>query len=275
MTTLARLGPSSLSIDVLRAQIAPDASDAELAFFAQVCHRLDLSPWKDQIVLVGRQRKGGALVHRPQITVAGRRTLALRSGLCTGIDGPVWCGPRTHPDAPLVWRDVWDGDGYPYCARTLVSVKGWEKPANGTCKWDEFAVLEGDKVAFMWRRMPSHMLGKCSESLALRRAFPDLIGDALTTIDDIGQVDDERSVVAEAAAVHAIQDQAELTEPAARVVTSDWTPSLDDQAAAHKTIGSMRPTERSMFLANWDIGDFGDAWPPGAVADALGLEVEP
>lgn len=178
---IARQAMPDRALDQLRQQIAPEATDLELQYFGEVCKRLNLSPFADQIVLIGRNQKIGdrwQKIHRHQVTVAGRRTLAQRTGNLVGIDGPVWCGPRNR-DGELEWREVWDDDdNYPYCARTLVWVKGWERPANGTAKWSEFAqYTDKDKTNLgpTWRDMPSHMLGKVSESLALRRAFPDVI----------------------------------------------------------------------------------------------------
>lgn len=174
-TGVAVLGANAL--DTIRDQMAPGASDEELAYFGAVCNRLGLSPFADQIVLIGRyDNRLKREVYRHQLTVAGRRALADRTGRLAGIEGPVWCGPRNEQGA-LEWRDVWDDDTEPpYCARVLVHVHGWTVAANGTAKWSEFAVTTKDGgLTPMWKSMPSHMLGKCAESLALRRAFPDAL----------------------------------------------------------------------------------------------------
>jgi hypothetical protein len=143
-----------------------------------VCARPRLSPFADQIVLIGRwDSRAKRKVHRHQITVAGRRALAARTGELVGIEGPEWSGPRDAQGA-LNWLEVWDGDGYPYCARVFVYRAGWVKPSNGTAKWSEFVQTnrDGDLIG-LWPTMPAHMLGKVAESLALRRAFPDVITD--------------------------------------------------------------------------------------------------
>jgi hypothetical protein len=275
---------STHPIAVLREQLAPEASDQELAFFAQVCARLDLSPFADQIVLIGRydsrlKRK----VHRHQITVAGRRTLATRTGRLAGIEGPVWCGPR-NAKGELVWREVWDDDDtVPYCARCLVHVKEWVVPANGTAKWSEFVQTDRDGVpTALWRSMPSHMLGKVAESMALRRAFPDVIEPAVADMYPAG-VDEETVELAElleagGGATDRDLESSKISQVSeaqpSRTVTSDWTPGPGDQADAHRTIALLRDHERDLFLSQWDIGDFGEVWPPGAVADALGIELE-
>jgi hypothetical protein len=277
-------------IAVLRDQIAPGASDEELAFFAQVCARLDLSPFADQIVLIGRwDKRAGRTVYRHQLTVAGRRTLAVRTGRLAGIEGPVWCGPRNEA-GDLEWRDVWDRDGDPYCARVLVHVHGWHVPANGTAKWSEFAQYDSNgKPLPLWRSMPAHMLGKCAESLALRRAFPDVIDPAVA--DEFPfPVEPGGDDVAELAEATAYQDT-ENRKPAfdspgeskvsgpelvgAGVVPPGWEPSNAEQALAHRAVAQFDDETRERWLADWRIDDFGSVWPADAVADAIALRGEP
>jgi phage recombination protein Bet len=189
----AELARRTGRLDLIRQQFAPNATDEQLGYFAQVARHLELDPWAGHICLV--PYKG---VHRPQITVAGRRFIAQRTGRLRGIDGPEWCGPRT-PAGELVWRQVWDDDdAFPYAARCLVWPAEWIKPVNGTVKWSEFAQTDnkGDLTP-TWKAMPSHMLGKVAESLALRRGFAE-VAAAVDYIDD-----DDASLVAEAAAADA------------------------------------------------------------------------
>lgn len=188
-------------LQAVKDQIAPGVSDAELSVYAKVCQHLALDPFAGEICLVGRyEAKLGRRVYRQQVTVAGRRVVAERTGRLRGIVGE-WCGPRVHdrgcrcagtgwlnvpggtdlvrcPEpGELWWRPVWDEDEPPYCARTLVTVAGWDVPVNGTAKWDEFAQYtdkDRTQLSPFWAQMPSHMLLKVSESLALRRAFPEV-----------------------------------------------------------------------------------------------------
>lgn len=259
MSVPARLEPR-YPIDVLRQHIAPDATDLELVFFGQVCARLDLDPFADQIVFIGRNdRRAGGKVHRHQITVAGRRALAERQPEWAGSDGPMWCGPRAHEDAPLVWREVWDGENHPYAARTLVYRHDWIKPANGTVKWDEFAQYDSNgNLIPTWKQMPSFMLGKVSESLALRRAF-----SAIDTAIAIAGGDQPISPEEEAA----LDVAAEISMDAAPELPA---PSITDQVEAHRIIGALDAEARDRFLADWRLDDFGARWPADAVADALG-----
>jgi hypothetical protein len=221
--------PTDLTVKVLREQLGVyDAREEELRHFARVCTALELSPFAGQIVLIGRHdRRAARVVYRPQITVDGRRARAERTGLLDGIDGPEWCGPRRfdetgdrlpRPKLPLEWEDVWtDDEAFPYCARVLVLRKDWSRPANGTAKWSEFAQYVpapngGQKLSPFWYRMPSHMLGKVAESLALRRAFPNDISYRLATGEP---GDDTGSVLAEAEASAQPRPQEVAGEPGA------------------------------------------------------------
>ena len=148
--------------------------------FAAAARHLQLSIPAGEIALVPYGN-----VNNIQITIEGRRTIAQRTGRLRGI-GPVeWCGPRRF-DAdgaklPLEWEEVWTGDGAPYAARCLVSVDGWDRPANGTCKWAEFH----QAASPVWKQYPSHMLGVAAERLALRRGFSAEIGKALAELAEI------------------------------------------------------------------------------------------
>lgn len=295
-SALARM-PRAQAIDVLRTQIAPKASDDELAFFAQVCARLDLSPFADQIVLIGRwDKRANREVHRHQITVAGRRTLATRTGNLVGIEGPVWCGPRKYEGAPLEWSELWDDDeGPPYCARTLVHVRGWVTPANGTAKWSEFAQRNNEgRLLRAWKQMPSHMLGKVSESMALRRAFPDTItSDAVDGFEDVAlayaREDDDRAELEDATAgiddaldVDGYEHDDDLersgggTTPATVAPPSGPRPPVVplDQSAAHRAVAELDVPARAAWLEAHGLDDFGAVWPDDAVRDALTLPFE-
>jgi hypothetical protein len=178
------------ALDVLREQIAPDASDAELEYLAQVAARYQLDAIAGQVVLYPRyDRRLGRKVHRPIVTAEGRHVIAERTGELEGIDGPQWCGPR-NPDGTHTWLDVWDYDEAPHAARVFVHRRG-RLPFNGTVRWAEFAQYDGSgNLTPTWRQMPSHMLGKTALSLGLRRAFPGLIPEGLDVVIEAEFTDD-------------------------------------------------------------------------------------
>lgn len=234
-------------LDIFRAHFAPDATNAELELFAKVCERLDLDPFAEQIVLIGRwDSRVNRVVHRHQVTVAGRRAIAARTGRLVRVDGPVWCAPRNPPKVgPLVWDDVWTGENNdpPYAARVLIYTpeSGDQPAANGTAKWSEFAqytTTKRDQLSPLWRRMPSHMLGKVAESMALRRAFPEVdrvIGDAAIagghSIRPVDEID------ADTGEITSTVDEAEAT-PDARPTNPDRVPDhvYDDAPEAQRSL---------------------------------------
>ena len=167
-------------VDALRAQYGKKASPAELEVFAAAARHLQLSIPAGEIALVPYGN-----VNQIQITLEGRRTIAQRTGRLRGIQGPEWCGPRRYDKdgnkLPLEWEEVWTGDGTPYAARVFVTVDGWDRPANGTCKWSEF----NQPNSPVWKKYQSHMLGNAAEKLALRRGFSAEIGKALADLADI------------------------------------------------------------------------------------------
>lgn len=162
-------------------QIAPGASPAEIELFLHVAAHVQLDPLRNQIWLVPRydsqlRRK----VFKPQTGIDGMRLIAQRTGLYGGSLAPEWCGEDGR------WVDVWiNTDTPPAAARFRVVRKDWTEPAVGVATWDQFAVevpkyeqrngkntKVGTKLAPMWEKFGAHMLAKCAEAQALRRAFP-------------------------------------------------------------------------------------------------------
>lgn len=185
-------------IDVIKNLICPGASDSELALFGQVCQRTGLDPFSRQIY--GLMRKTRAQVNGEwtsverlsiQTSIDGFRLIAQRSKEYAGQDGPYWCGEDG------VWRDVWLSKMAPSAAKVGVYRTGWTRPVTGIATWNEYAqtTREG-KSTGQWASMPAHMLAKCAEALALRKAFPAELsslysGDEMTQADRPAPVEQE------------------------------------------------------------------------------------
>lgn len=153
---------------LIREQLAPKASDAEIRVFLALCQRLDLDPFARQIYLVGRwDSRAGREIFAPQVSIDGFRLVAQRTGEYAGQAGPEWCA------ADGAWRDVWLSDVPPAAARVGVYRKGWAAPLYRVALWSEFQQTKKDgKPSGLWGKMPSVMLAKCAEMQALRAAFP-------------------------------------------------------------------------------------------------------
>lgn len=150
-------------------------NDGHLAYFAERAHHIGLDPFLGEIVPV---YYGNEMVI--QETVEGLRTLAERSGLYDGFDGPYWCGPD------LVWKPVWLSDEPPAAARYFVRRKDWTEPASGVARWKSSVQLDRQgKPMPIWRDRPDEMLGKTAEVRALKRAFPKEFARAGVSVRDL------------------------------------------------------------------------------------------
>lgn len=150
-------------------------NDGHLAYFAQVATHKGLDPFLGEIVPV---YYGNDMVI--QETVEGLRTIAERSGLYDGFDGPYWCGPD------LVWKPVWLADEPPAAARYFVRRKDWAEPASGVARWKSSVQLDRHgKPMPIWRDRPDEMLGKTAEVRALKRAFPKEFARAGVSVRDL------------------------------------------------------------------------------------------
>jgi phage recombination protein Bet len=140
-----------------------EATNAELALFAEQCKRTGLDPIADQIYGIYRKnnQRGGAEELTIQVSIDGLRLQAERTGKYQGQTPVEWCGKDKQ------WTDVWLEDEPPAAARAGVWKVGHDKPTLAVATWREFR-----QTGPMWQKIPAHMLGKVAEALALRRAFP-------------------------------------------------------------------------------------------------------
>lgn len=157
-------------IELLKRTIARGATDDELLMFINVCKGLDLSPFLRHVHLVKRwDSKLGQEVAAVQVGIDGFRSIAEGTQAYAGSDDIVY-GPeqevgkiKVPSQATSTVYKIVDGQRYPFVA---------------TARWDEF--YPGEKQGFMWRAKPYHMLGKCAEAQALRKAFPKVLGGVYT-----------------------------------------------------------------------------------------------
>lgn len=156
--------------------LAKDANltPGELVMFAQVSQRTGLDPFRKQIYAV-RYKNGGPITF--QTGIDGFRVIAKRSGKLRGILAPEWCGEDGE------WREVWlDDENPPVAARVAVRHSDYDDPVVGVALYREYVATRWDKDLgqavpnSQWQQRPAHMLAKCAEALAIRRAFPDDVG---------------------------------------------------------------------------------------------------
>ena len=160
--------PSKLTKDRIKLitdTVARGATPDELKLFLLVCRRSQLDPFARQIYLVKRfDSVSGVSRGVIQTGIDGFRTIAERTGEYAGSDDSIFEEPK---DAKIK---------FPVKATVSVYriVKGQRVAFTASARWSEY--YPGEKLGFMWRKMPYAMLGKCAEALALRKGFAQVLG---------------------------------------------------------------------------------------------------
>lgn len=160
-------------VELIKQTICKGATDTELELFVDVCNRTQLDPFARQIFAVPRWDSSlKKNTYAFQISIDGFRLIAERSGQYRGQTEPEFCGVDGN------WKTIWLSDEPPFAARVGVFRAGFEQPLYAIAKFKNYAQTKQDgKLMAMWAKMPDHMIAKCAEALALRKAFPqDLSG---------------------------------------------------------------------------------------------------
>jgi phage recombination protein Bet len=187
MSALARLDDEKR--ELLARTLCNGASRDELDLFFNICERTGLDPFARQIYAVRRyDRKAGREVMQTQVSIDGFRLVAQRSGEYAGQTAVAYCGTDGR------WVDVWLNEEPPAAARVGVYRKGFVEAVTAIALFREYAQRSKDGyLTGMWGKMPTVMIAKCAEALALRKAFPaELSG--LYTPEEMAQADNPPAV---------------------------------------------------------------------------------
>ena len=149
---------------LISSTIAPGCSQDELRLFAYACQRTGLDPFSKQIYAI---KRGGKMTI--QAGIDGLRSIAERTGQLDGSE-TFWCG------ADGEWRDVWLDSKPPAAAKTIIYRRGASRPFVGVARFADYCAGQG-----LWNKMGAAMIAKCSEALALRKAFPADLSGVYTT----------------------------------------------------------------------------------------------
>lgn len=144
----------------------------QIEYCSRICSALQLSPFLNQIHFV---KRGNVIT--AQVGIDGYRLSAQRAGGYAGSDDPVF-----------EYDDQSEGRKFPSKATVTVyrMVDGVRCGFTASARWEEY--YPGDAQGAMWKKMPHNQLGKCSEALALRKAFPAELG-SLRLDDEMHRAD--------------------------------------------------------------------------------------
>ena len=250
MSELMVSGDFSLNsemVALIKDSIAKEATDTELGLFIQQCNRTQLDPFAKQIYLVARwDSKLGREVRTTQVSIDGMRLVAQRSKEYAGQTPTLWCGEDGR------WVDVWLSKSHPSAAKVGVYREGFAEPLWAVATWDQYSVWISKKggeksLSPFWSKMPSLMLGKCAEALALRKSFPmELSG--LYIPEEMGEDQGPKRRAKRSAPAPALSG--ETVVRSAPVIEVEYT-SEDDLNAIEERIQELAPPQKSELAHRW------------------------
>lgn len=177
---------SNDQLKIVKSMMVPSATQEHLQYFKMVCKARDLDPFAGHCVLEVKKvkQRDGSYAPKPMITttIDGARTKAAKTGEYAGSDKAVF--------------DFEEELGLT-CEKTVYRLVNGQK-----CGFTaELAMKEfhppsgfGDR---QWKKMPRHMLAKCTEMAALRMGFPETCGGEYEQAEHILEDEDQSDGPAE------------------------------------------------------------------------------
>lgn len=164
-------------IKMLRQFLPPDMPQAAFDLFVERCKSTKLDPFAQQICPV---KRGGKWTI--QVQIHGLRLIAQRTGRYTPGEKET--------------KFVYDKQGFLVAATVYIRIyaMGTWTEFGETAMWSEFAQKTRDgNLIEIWETKGHVMLAKCSESLGLRRGFPEEM-EGMYSLDEFPAVIDTKFV---------------------------------------------------------------------------------
>jgi phage recombination protein Bet len=154
-------------MEIVKQTFCKGASDLQFKFFIELANQIGADPFRREIFMVPRwDNTTKSMAMTPQVSIDYLRKNAGKS--------PNYAGQGEAEFGPEV---ISNGCKHPEWAVVPIFNKKFSQPIRVKALWIEFVstTKSGDANA-MWKKFPTVMLAKCSESQGLRRAFPEEIG---------------------------------------------------------------------------------------------------
>lgn len=174
---------------IIRDTLLNGATDTEAGVLIEMMRARQLNPLLGHVHPVKRwdstkQREVWAL----QVAIDGFRAKAEESGEYAGQEEPSYAFEEATN--PANGKSL----GYKELVARVVVYRTGRKPAVGVARFSEFVQTAKDgQPVKQWAKMPRHMLAKCAEAGAFRKAFPEHLGGLYAPEEMAG--DDRGSMV--------------------------------------------------------------------------------
>lgn len=224
-----------------------DCPNADLAVFMHYCQKTGLDPFSKQIYLIKRRvKENGQWTDKwtIQVGIDGFRVIrdrvAERLGVTVAYEDTIWYDAEGRQHVVWLWEEAPAG-----CNVTVVK-DGRRFP--GVLRFGSYAQRNKDtgELTGQWKTQPDHMIEKCAEAFALRRAFPhDLAGVYLE--DELPRE--------EPAAPAVIRQGGRVT--VAEVIERPPAETPSDDLAEHEPAAAARASSGQLSVIGRQLGKLG------------------
>lgn len=202
----------------IRKEYAGGATDEQFIVFITECQQRNLIPGRHVYFQLRRAKERdpetGAEFWSKRVTmltsIDAFRLIAQRTGEYRGQKPTVWIyfdtnkAPTVRSTVPL--PNEKGEPRTPWAAETSVLRKGFEEPITAVARFDAYAVTykKGNEEVLtnQWVKRSPEQIAKCSEALALRKAFPEELG-GLYVVEELANSEENREATVPAQAVEA------------------------------------------------------------------------